>query len=104
YVSDSGTKQTSHFLLHSSPGYYQVETDYLLVSATELWTLSCDGSMSGKLLVSQYRLNGSPATSASLLSTKSLGDSLSYGMSMARLQSGALMVAWNEFTWTYKST
>src|SRR5439155_9562963 len=80
------------------------ETDYLLTSATELWTLSCDTTMSGKLLMSQYRLNGSPATSATLLSTKSLGDSLSYGMSLIRLKSGALLAGWNEFNWTTYSS
>ncbi len=102
YVNDSDTGQTSRFLLHSSPGYFQTETDYLLTSATELWTLSCDAG-SGKLLVSQYQLNGSPVTSATLLSTQSLGDSISYAQSMIRLQSGALMVSWNEWGFGYTS-
>ena len=96
YVSDSDTGQTSRFLLHTQPGYYQTETDYVLTSTTELWTLSCDVSLSGNLLVSQYRLNGSPPTSATLISTNSLGGSNSRAKSMIRLQSGALMVAWNE--------
>src|SRR5713226_5242744 len=100
YVNDSDTGQTSRFLLHSSPGYYQTETDYVLTSATELWTLSCDAG-SGKLLVSQYQLNGSPVTSATLLSTQSLGDSYSYAMSMIRLQSGALVVGWSDQATTY---
>jgi hypothetical protein len=103
YVNDSDTGQTSRFLLHSSPGYYQIETDYVLTSATELWTLSCDASLSGKLLVSQYQLNGSPPTSATLLSTQSLGDSISYAQSMIRLQSGGLMVAWDEQANFYSS-
>src|SRR5207302_3168142 len=94
-VSDSDTGQSARFLLHSSPGYYQKETDYVLTSKTELWTLSCDVSSNGKLLVSQYQLNGSPPASATLISTKSLGDSFSYAMSMIRLQSGALVVSWN---------
>ncbi len=101
YVSDSDTGLTSRFLLHASPGYYETETDYVLTSATELWTLSSDTSLSGKLLVSQYRLNGSPPTAATLVSTQSLGDTYSYAMSMIRLQSGALMVAWNEYGSTY---
>lgn len=99
YVSDSDTGQTSHFLLHAQPSYYQTETDYVLTSSTELWTLSGDVSLSGQLLVSQYRLNGSPPTSATLLSAKPLGDGKSIGKSMIRLQSGALMVAWNEEGW-----
>lgn len=100
YVKDSDTGQTSRFLLHSSPGYYQIETDYALASATELWTLSCDAG-SGKLLVSQYQLNGSPPTSATLLSTTSLGDSYSYAMSMILLKSGALAVGWSDQATTY---
>ncbi len=103
YVNDSDTGQTSRFLLHSSPGYNQIETDYLLASATELWTLSHASSVGGKLLVSQYRLNGSPPTSATLISAKSLGDTNSFGKSMIRLGSGALMVAWNEEGWNYRS-
>ena len=100
YVNDSNTGQTSRFLLHSSPGYLQIETDYVLTSATELWTLSCDAN-SGKLLVSQYQLNGSPPTSATPISTQSLGDTYSYAMSMIRLQSGALAVSWSDQSWTY---
>jgi Bacterial Ig domain len=96
YISDSDTGQTSRFLLHSSPGYDQIETDYLLTTATELWTLSSDGGSGGKLLVSQYTLNGTPPASATLLSTKSIGDSSSYAQSMIRLQSGGLAVAWDE--------
>src|SRR5262249_17929842 len=42
YVNDADTGQTSRFILHSSPGYLQLETDYVLASATELWTLSSD--------------------------------------------------------------
>jgi hypothetical protein len=103
YVSDSDTGLSSRLLLHSSPGYNQTETDYVLTSATELWTLSCDVGLSGKLLVSQYRLNGSPPTSATLLSSKSLGDSNSYAQSMIRLQSGALMAAWDEQRMFYTS-
>jgi hypothetical protein len=99
YVDDSDTGQTSQFVLHSSPGYSQVETDYLLTSPTDLWTLSYDSGASGKLLVSQYKLNGTPPTSATLVSTKSLGDSSSKGMSMIHLQSGALIIAWDEEAW-----
>jgi hypothetical protein len=95
-VSDGSSGQTTRFLLHASPGYYQIETDYVLTSATELWTLSYDSNNSGTLLASQYRLNGSPPTSATLVSTKSLGDTNSFGKSLIRLQSGALMIAWNE--------
>src|SRR5207253_250371 len=52
YINDSDTGRTSRFLLHSSPGYYQTETDYVLTSATELWTLSYDASYyGGKVLV-----------------------------------------------------
>jgi hypothetical protein len=100
YIHDSDTGQTSRVLLHALSGY-QRETDYVLTSATDLWTLSCDASVSGKLLVSQYKLNGSPATSATLISTQSLGDAYSYGMSMIPLQSGGLMVAWNEYSINY---
>ena len=96
YVRDSSTGQTSHFLLHSYPGYPQAESDYILTSSTEIWALSSDTSTGGHLLVSQYQLNGSPPSSATLLSTKSLGDSHSYGQSLIRLQSGGLMVAWGE--------
>ncbi len=100
-VNDSDTNQTSHFLLHGSPGYYQIETDYVLTSATDLWTLSWDSNNSGKLMVTQYKLSGSPPTSAAVVSTKSLGDSNSYAKSMIRLQSGGLMVAWCEQSWNY---
>src|SRR6266478_3593080 len=104
YVSDSDTGLTSHFLLHTSPGYNQTETDYVLTSTTELWTLSHDASYTGgKVLVSQYRLNGSPPSSVTLVSTQPLGDSNSSPKSMIRLQSGALMVAWNEEGWNYGS-
>src|SRR6266478_6323451 len=96
YLNDSDTGQTSKFRLHSSPGYRQIETDYVLTSPTELWTLSFDPYAGGKVQVSQYGLNGSPVTSATLLSTKSLGDTGSFAKSMIRLQSGALMVGWNE--------
>jgi Bacterial Ig domain len=98
YVSDSDTGQSSQFLLHSSPGYSQVETDYVLTSATDLWTLSFDSGSLGKLLVSQYKLNGTPPTAATLVSTKSLGDNYSVGMSMIRLQSGALVVGWSDMS------
>jgi len=95
-ISDSATGQNSHFLLHSYPGYSQVEDDYVLASATELWTLSNGTGTGGQVLVSQYQLNGSPSSAATLLSTQSLGDSNSSALSLIRLQSGALMVAWNE--------
>src|SRR5947209_12254114 len=72
YVSDSDTGLTSHFLLHTQPAYYQTETDYVLTSATELWTLSCDVSLGGHLFVSQYQLNGSPSSSATLISAMAL--------------------------------
>ena len=104
YVNDSDTGQTSNFLLHPAPGYSQTETDYILTSATELWTLSFDSSLGGKLLVSQYALNGSPATSATLVSAQSLGDSTSRPKSMIRLQSGALFVAWDEEPSFYSAT
>jgi hypothetical protein len=94
-VNDSDTGMTSSLLLHTSPGYYQTESDYVLTSATELSTLSADQA-GGHLLVSQYKLNGAPPTSATLVSTKSLGDSNSQAGSMIRLQSGALMAAWYE--------
>lgn len=96
YVHDDDTNQTSRFLLHTFPGYHQIETDYVLTSATELWTLSYDMAYGGRVLASQYRLNGSPATSATLLSTKSLGDANSYPKSMILLKSHALIMAWNE--------
>jgi Big-like domain-containing protein len=98
HVYDSDTGATSNFLLHSYPGYSQVETDYLLSSATGLWTLSYDSGSTGKLLVSQYQLNGSPPTSATLLSTKSLGDNYSVGMSMVLLKSGAIVAAWSDMS------
>ncbi|PYS52406.1 MAG: hypothetical protein DMG13_16280 [Acidobacteria bacterium] len=104
YVRDEDTGQTSRFLLHAYPGYYQTETDYVFTSATELWTLSYDSSFNGgHVLASQYKLSGSPIpTSATLISTKPLGDSNSRAMSMIRLQSGALMMAWNEQTFSYR--
>jgi hypothetical protein len=98
-VSDSDTGQTSNLLLHSQPSYYQTETDYVLTSAVDLWTLSCDVSLGGHLLVRQYKLNGSPTSSATLISAKSLGDSGSKGKAMIRLQSGAILAAWNEEAW-----
>lgn len=97
YVSDSASGQNSHFLLHSYPGYYQIENDYVLTSATDLWTLSCDSSASGHVLVSHYQLNGSPASSAALLSTQPLGDSLSVGLSIIQLKSGALVAGWTDY-------
>jgi Bacterial Ig domain len=96
YIKDSDTGQTSSFLLHKYPGYYIAETDYVFTSATELFTVARD-SGAGKVLVSQYTLNGSPIpTSATLVSTQLFGDSHSTPRSMIRLQSGALMMAWNE--------
>jgi len=96
YVRDEDTGLRSQLLLHPFPGYFQVETDYVLTSATELWTLSYDMSNGGRVLASQYFLNGPPVTAAVLVSTKSLGDGKSYPESMIRLKSGALMMAWNE--------
>jgi len=93
--SDSGTGQTSRFLLHTSPGYYQAESDYVLTSATDLWTLS-GNTAGGNLMVSQYKLNGSPPASATLVSTKLLGSSISHSGSMIRLQSGGLIASWYE--------
>lgn len=98
-LTDSSTGQTSRFLLHVAPGYAQVETDYVLTSANELWTLSHQATLGGNVLVSQYRLNGTPPTSATLLSTKALGDTKSVGKSMLLLRSGALLVAWNQEGW-----
>jgi hypothetical protein len=97
YVHDDDTNQSSHFLLHTNPGYRQIETDYVLTSPTELWALSHYNGVGGNVLVSQYRLNGSPfPTSATLLSTKALGGSGSFAKHLIRLQSGALVAAWNE--------
>jgi hypothetical protein len=96
YVHDSDTSLTSTFLLHTSPGYHQIETDYLLTGATDLWTLSFDSYAGGKVLVNHYVLNGPPVTAAVLVSTNSLGDSHSYAKSMLRLASGGLIAAWNE--------
>jgi len=94
-IRDISTGQIYKFLLHTAPGYYQVETDYVLTSPTELWTLSNSASsVGGNVQINQYRLNGSPPTSATLLSTKPLGGSISHGASLIRLQSGALMAAW----------
>ncbi|MBI2816205.1 MAG: hypothetical protein HYX72_04635 [Acidobacteria bacterium] len=96
YLRDSDTGLTSQFLLHTSPGYRQIETDYVFTSANELWTLSY-WTNGGNVLVSQYALNGSPIpTSATLVSTKPLGDSESYAKAMIRLKSGALLLAWNQ--------
>jgi hypothetical protein len=96
YVTDSSTGQSSFFRLHPYPGYSQIETDYVLMSATQLWAISNDMSSGGHLLVSQYQLNGPPPTSATLVSTQALGDSYSTGQSLIRLQSGGMMVAWDE--------
>jgi hypothetical protein len=101
YLHDSNTGQNSTFLLHKAPSYHQVESDYVLTSATDLWALSYDTYSGGKLLVSHYTLNGTPASSATLVSTQPLGDSLSNAKSMIRLRSGALFVAWNEEGWGY---
>src|SRR5216683_739488 len=98
HVNDSDTGVNSNFLLHSNPGYSQIETDYLFISATELWTLSYDSGSNGKLLVSQYQLNGTPPTSATLVSTKSLGDNYSVGMSMVLLKSGAIVATWSDMS------
>jgi len=98
HVYDSDTGATSNFLLHSYPGYSQLETDYLFTSANQLWTLSYDSGSNGKLLVSQYQLNGTPPTSATLVSTKSLGDNYSIGMSMILLKSGAIVAAWSDMS------
>jgi hypothetical protein len=96
-LHDENTGQSSRFLLHGYPGYRQIETDFLLTSATELWALSYYGGVGGNVVVSQYRLNGSPIpTSATLLSTRTLGDGGSFAKAMIRLQSGALVVAWNQ--------
>jgi hypothetical protein len=101
YVKDSDTGQTSSFLLHTYPGYYLTETDYVFTSATELWTVARDTG-AGKVVVSQYKLNGSPIpTSATLVSTQLFGDSHSTPLSMIRLRSGALVVAWNEYDQNY---
>ncbi|HEV2493972.1 MAG TPA: Ig-like domain-containing protein [Terriglobia bacterium] len=96
YVNNSSTGQTSHFLLHSYPGHSQVELDYALTSATDFWALSEDLTKYDNLLVSHYQLNGTPPSSATLLSTEALGDSISQGRSMIRLQSGGLLVGWSE--------
>jgi len=97
YVNDQNTNQSSQFLLHAYPGYRQVETDYVLTSATELWTLSYTPGVGGSVVASQYRLNGSPIpTSATLVSTKALGGSGSFAKAMLRLKSGALVFVWNE--------
>jgi len=104
YIRDEDTNQTSRFLLHNSPGYKLVETDYVLTSATELWTAAYDlGATGGKVRVSQYKLNGSPIpTSPTLVSTRWFGGSHSNPKSMIRLKSGALVVAWNdELPWPY---
>jgi len=101
YLSDSATGQNSKFMLHTSPGYRQIESDYVLTSGTELWTLSYlpDG---GNVLVSQYRLDGSPIpTSATLVSTQPLGDSQSHAKALIRLKSGGLVAAWNQEGWGY---
>jgi hypothetical protein len=101
YLRDSSTGQSSTFLLHKPPSYHQVESDYVLTSATDLWALSFDTYSGGSLLVSHYKLNGTPASSATLVSTQPLGDSLSYAKSMILLKSGALFVAWNEEGFSY---
>jgi hypothetical protein len=103
YIRDDDTGRASQVLLHAFPGYAQTESDYLFTSATELWTLSYDGNNGGHLIASQYKLNGSPVTSATLVSTKSLGDGNSRGMSVLRLNSGALMFSWNEETFSYRA-
>jgi hypothetical protein len=104
WISVNDSDQTSNFLLHSYPGYSQVESDYVLTSAADLWALSNDLSNGGHLLVSHYRLNGSPASSATLLSTQALGDSISEGRSMIRLQSGGLLAGWSEGLFTDTSS
>lgn len=97
YLSDASTGQSSSFLLHPYPGYYMVETDYVFTSATELWTVGRDSSVAQQVRVSKYQLNSSAIpTSATLSSTQLFGDSHSTPRSMIRLQSGALLVAWNE--------
>jgi len=102
YVRDEDTGQSSRVLLHGAPAYRQIETDYVLTSTTELWTLSYDSSYyGGKVLVSQYKLNGSPVSSATLISARPLGDSNSRAKAMIKLQSGGLMVAWNEEPWGF---
>jgi hypothetical protein len=98
-VHDADAGRTSTFLLHPSPGYNQIETDYVLTSLTELWTISHTDTLGGNVVVSQYRLNGSPPSSATLLSSLPLGDSRSKAKSMIRLNSGALLAAWSQEGW-----
>jgi len=95
YVKDDDSGASARFVLHTQPAYRQIESEYLLASATELWTLSSDNGR-GNLAINQYTLNGSPVSSATLVSSRALGDGYSSPQGLVRLRSGALVAAWNE--------
>lgn len=97
HIRDEDTGQTSKFPLHTAPSYRQIESDYVLTSATDLWALSFNPYLGGQVLVSQYKLNGSGIpTSATLTSIQPFGDSQSHAKSMIRLKSGGIAVGWHQ--------
>lgn len=97
HVSDPSTGQNSHFMLHPQMGY-QYETNYILTSATDLWTFSTNTGASGNLLLNHYRLSGTTYSGATLLSSQSVGDTYSWGESLIQLKSGGIVAVWNEWS------
>jgi len=98
-LKDESTGAASNFQLHAN----EYETDYLLTSATTLWTLVQTSGTS--LSVNQYQLNGSPIpTSATLVSSQPFGDANSCAKSLFRLKSGAIVAAWTSECGVWGST
>jgi len=92
---------TSHVLLPGFPssGNYGCG-EYVMTAKDEMWALFG----TGPLMAVQYKFTGSPLpTTATLVSSKTLGDSSSFCPSLIKLSSGALVGVWTQNT-AYNST
>ena len=93
YLRDATTGASGHVQLPQVSGTNWSAVSYVLRSPTDLWVLAGAGPVQFR----QYRLDGAGLpTSATLLSTTTLGDSDSRPDDIAALASGAVVGVWHQ--------
>jgi hypothetical protein len=93
YFRDASTGAGSFVTLPVDSAYGWGNMSYAMTAADELWVQGGQGP----LYVRQYRLTGSPLPSAAtLVATRTFGDSDSRWGDLLRLQSGGLVSIWHQ--------
>ena len=99
YMRD-GQGNESRIILSELTGDIMFNAEYVLTSPNELWIFSSNGypafgNDGAPAVMRQYQLSGSPLpNTATLVSSRSFGDTTSLAGSLIKLNSGGLVAAW----------